>query len=128
MIRERLADVYNHVDDIDVWVGGLAEDRLPNAMVGELIFTVLKEQFEALRDGDRFWYRLIFDQETIDTLENTRLADIIRRNTGIGREIPDNVFRVRFKNLSFRGVTRGTAILLPLRRGGIKSQQIRERH
>ncbi len=93
-IRGRLAEAYNHVDDIDVWVGGLAEDRLSNAMVGELIFTVLKEQFEALRDGDRFWYRLIFDRETIAALEDTRLADIIRRNTDIGQEIPDNVFRV----------------------------------
>ncbi len=93
-IRARLVEVYNHVDDMDVWVGSLAEDRLSNAMVGELIFTVLKEQFEALRDGDRFWYRLIFDRETVETLENTRLADIVRRNTGINQEIPDNVFRV----------------------------------
>ncbi len=94
VIQGRLAEAYNHVDDIDIWVGGLAEDRLANAMVGELIFTVLKEQFEALRDGDRFWYRLIFDQETIAALENTRLADIIRRNTRIDQEIPDNVFRL----------------------------------
>ena len=93
-IQRQLTEAYNHVDDIDVWVGGLAEDHLPNAMVGELIFTVLKEQFEVLRDGDRFWYRLIFDQETIATLENTRLADIIRRNTYIDQEIPDNVFRL----------------------------------
>ena len=127
MIQRQLREVYNDVDDLDVWVGGLAEDRLPNAMVGELIFTVLKEQFEALRDGDRFWYQSIFDRETIATLEDTRLADIIRRNTRIGREIPNNVFRVRFKNLSFRGITRGTAILLPLLRGGMGSQQIRER-
>ncbi len=93
-IRQRLQDAYASVDDVDLWVGGLAEDHLPDAMVGELVSRILKEQFEALRDGDRFWYQSILHGDTLIEVENTRLADVIRRNTNIGTEIPDNVFRV----------------------------------
>lgn len=93
-LRDRLASVYASVDDIDVWVGGLAEDHLPGAMVGPVIFTLLKDQFEALRDGDRFWYQRMLPRNELVEVENSRLADIIRRNTTIGDEIPRDVFRV----------------------------------
>lgn len=94
-IQQRLASVYADVDSVDAWVGGLAEDHLPGAMVGELWSRVLGEQFRVLRDGDRYWYRLVLDNQARNQVENTRLADIIRRNTRIGGEIPDNVFRVQ---------------------------------
>ncbi len=102
-LQSQLQSVYGDVNNIDVWIGGLAEDHLPavdpeknkNASVGELIFTVLKDQFERLRDGDRFWYEndpdLVYD---IPTLKSTKLSDIIRRNTNIGDDIPDDVFRI----------------------------------
>lgn len=93
-VQSRLAAVYQGVDDIDPWVGGLAEDPTPGALVGELVGTILKEQFEALRDGDRFWYARVLDRRLIREVENTRLSDIIRRNTTIGRELQDDVFHV----------------------------------
>jgi peroxidase len=93
-IQARLASVYSSVDDLDAWVGGLAEDPLPGSQVGALVATVLRQQFEALRDGDRFWYtRTLTARERVE-VERTRLSDVIRRNTGIGDEIPDDVFRV----------------------------------
>ena len=51
-----LQSVYESVDDIDLWVGMLSEDRLPNASLGELNEAILADQFTRLRDGDRFWY------------------------------------------------------------------------
>ena len=94
VIQERLASVYDNVDEIDVWVGGLAEDPVNQGLVGELIFTVVKLQFERLRDGDRFWYERLPD-EVLREVAGTRLADIIRRNTNIGDEIPNDVFRAQ---------------------------------
>lgn len=94
-IQDRLAAVYADVDDIDVWVGGLSEVPLRGSHVGELIQTVLTRQFEALRDGDRFWYARYLDRDERRIVERTRLADVIRRNTGIGRELSDDVFHVR---------------------------------
>ena len=48
---------------------------------------------ERLRDGDRFWYEAVFSGQQLADLENTTLADIIRRNTQISG-ISDNVFIV----------------------------------
>ncbi len=93
-VRARLAAAYDTVDDVDLWVGGLAEDPLPGAMVGELIRQVLVRQFTALRDGDRFWYQNDLPAEDRRLVENSRLADIIRRNTTIGGEIQNDVFHV----------------------------------
>lgn len=93
-IQSRLAAAYASVNDIDPWVGGLAEDHAPQALVGELVGTVLAMQFKALRDGDRYWYELTLPGTLRNLVEQQTLADIIRRNTTIGSEIPDNVFLV----------------------------------
>jgi peroxidase len=94
-IQERLAKAYDYnIEMIDVWVGGLAEDHVKDAMVGPLFFEALVDQFERLRDGDRFFYKNMYSRDQINRLEKTTLADIIRRNTKIGHEIQDNVFRL----------------------------------
>ncbi|MEM9531764.1 MAG: peroxidase family protein [Pseudomonadota bacterium] len=59
-----------------------------------MIYTVLLDQFVALRDGDRFWYENVLSGRALAEIRRTRLADIIRRNTQIGDEISDNVFQV----------------------------------
>ena len=96
--QNHLASIYQTVEHVDVWLGGLAEDHRPGAMVGELIYTILVKQFERLRDGDRFFYLNVFPHYQIRKLEATTLADVIRRNTRIGREIQDNVFLVPTKH------------------------------
>jgi len=93
-LQLQLASVYANVDQVDLWVGGLAEDHVEGAMVGELLRTILIHQFSVLRDGDRFWYQNQLDQQRVDDLQRTTLADIIRRNTNIGSELPDDVFRL----------------------------------
>lgn len=90
----RLSSVYVTVDEIDPWIGALAEDDLAGAEVGRLLDAAIRDQFRRLRDGDPFWYRLIFDGEALAELEQTRLSDVIRRNTGIGNELPDDVFQI----------------------------------
>lgn len=94
-VQTRLASVYANVDDIDLWVGILAEDAVNGGHVGELAFNIIRRQFLALRDGDRYWYRAGgFSAQEIANLENTTLADVIRRNTSIAGEIGDDVFHV----------------------------------
>jgi hypothetical protein len=94
-IRARLEATYETVDAVDVWVGGLSEDAVPGAMLGELFHTVLRRQFEALRDGDRYFYASWLGPRLRHRLGGVRLSDVIRRNTKIRGEIPDDVFRVR---------------------------------
>ena len=91
----RLKAAYDSVDEIDLWIGGLCEDPHQKAIVGELFFAILRDQFVRLRDGDRFWYEAPaagFGKADIRRLKRTRLSDVIRRNTLIGR-IQKDVFR-----------------------------------
>jgi hypothetical protein len=72
----------------------LAEVHVEGAMVGETLRVVLSDQFMRLRDGDRFWYQNYLNPELVRVVEQQTLARIIRRNTAIAEETPDDVFRV----------------------------------
>ena len=91
-MQAKLASAYNTVDDIDAWVGLLVETHQSNAAVGPTLIAILKDQFERLRDGDRFWYEAYLDPDTLATVKHTELSDIIGRNTTITTEIQENVF------------------------------------
>jgi hypothetical protein len=93
-IRKRLDAAYGSVDDMDMWVAGLAEDPVPGAIVGQTVLVILKDQFERLRDGDRFWYQSYFPTELVELVNAQTLGDVIRRNTDIGDGIQDNVFLI----------------------------------
>ncbi len=83
IIRARLEAAYGTVDAIDVFVGGLAEDHVPGAMVGPLFQAVLVDQFERLRVGDRFYFENRFSGEDLQQIESVTLSDIILRNTDV---------------------------------------------
>jgi hypothetical protein len=93
-VQQHLQDVYDTVEDIDIWVGGLAEDPVNGGLVGETFFTILKDQFERLRNGDRFWYQHYLSPAWVDLIENRTLAKIIRDHISSRGEIPNNVFIV----------------------------------
>ncbi|MGB0717289.1 MAG: peroxidase family protein [Phycisphaerae bacterium] len=93
-VQTNLSAIYDSVNDIDLWVGGLAEDHHQNAMVGETWHAILVDQFVRLRDGDRFWYQAYLPPPLVRMVEEESLARIIRRNTGIGNELANDVFRV----------------------------------
>jgi len=93
-LQAKLAAAYATPDDVDVWVGALAEDHFNGGLVGELVFTILKDQFTRLRDGDRFWYQSYLPRSLVTLLEHRPLSAIIRSNTPIGDELQHNVFIV----------------------------------
>jgi hypothetical protein len=91
-LQNRLQAIYGNVDNIDLIVGCLAEDHLPGASVGPLTEAIIVNQFTRLRAGDRYWYQNnIFTPDQLAALENTTLADILRRNTSL-TNLQDNVF------------------------------------
>ncbi len=55
-VSNGLAQLYDTVDDIDPWIGGLAEDHVSGAQVGPLFYAIIRDQFIRLRDGDRYYY------------------------------------------------------------------------
>jgi len=87
-----LASLYGSVNNIDAWVGMLAEDHVPGSSLGATNIAVLRDQFMRLRDGDRFWYRNGgFDKRQLAEIEGTRLSDILMRNSGVAG-LQRNVF------------------------------------
>ena len=91
--QQALAGVYASVDDIDAHIGALAEDHVLGAMVGETVFAALTDQFERLRDGDRFWYESYFPPGMVALVNLQTLRQIIARNTSIREdELQANVF------------------------------------
>jgi hypothetical protein len=90
-LQATLKSLYGTVDNIDLWVGALAEDHVPGTSVGQLTREIISDQFERLRDGDRFWYQRVFSGRTLAELEQTTLSDIIRRNTTVSN-LQSNVF------------------------------------
>ena len=84
-------DEPDNVDEIDLWVGAIAEDHVYGGSVGPVVREILVWQFMNLRDGDRFWYENIYHGRERQQLRRTRLSDVIERNTNLTR-LPKNVF------------------------------------
>lgn len=78
-------EVFDDVDDIDSWVGFLAEDHMQNTLFGETVMKIMEVQFRNLRNGDRFYYEndLGLTSNELETIKNTRLVDIINRNSRV---------------------------------------------
>lgn len=56
VVQSAMEGLYGSVDNIDAWVGMLAEQNGNGSMVGPLRHEIFREQFKYLRDGDRLWY------------------------------------------------------------------------
>jgi peroxidase len=91
-VQANLQSVYGNIDNVDLFIGGLAEDHAAGADVGQTFQTIIADQFSALRAGDRFfWRNENFDPATARIIANTTLGDIIERDTGTTVE-QQNVF------------------------------------
>jgi hypothetical protein len=81
-LAAKLAQIYGSVDNVDLFVGGLAENAAPGAMVGQTFQAIIALQFENLRDGDRLFYQNQgFTPDMMKQIENTTLSDLIVRDT-----------------------------------------------
>jgi len=90
-LQEKLQTLYKSVDDIDLWVGGLAEDHVKGSSLGATFQAIIAEQFTRLRDGDRLWYQTQFSGRQLAQLQRTSLSDIIERNTRLN-SVQQNAF------------------------------------
>ncbi|XP_046954302.1 thyroid peroxidase [Lynx rufus] len=97
-IAGRMMDLYGHPDNIDVWLGGLAETFLPRARTGPLFACLIGRQMKALRDGDRFWWESsgVFTEAQRRQLAKHSLSRVICDNTGLPSVPPDAFLVGRF--------------------------------
>ena len=78
---QKLAQTYDNVNDIDFWVGGLAEKPTGDAMVGETLYRNMAEQFSRTISADPNWYESSLSASEVESFNNVTLGQIIRANT-----------------------------------------------
>ena len=97
-LSARLEAIYGagNVDGVDAFVGMVSEPHVAGSELGELQLAMWRRQFQALRDGDRFFYlndavlTAIRRRFGIDYRQS--LSSIIRANTGVA--VQRDVFHV----------------------------------
>ena len=96
-LANTLQDLYGTVEDVDLLIGLFAEDSTAPSGAGETTKAIVGEQFERLRDADRFWFERkikdggFFTNKEIKEIKQTTYSDIIKSNTEID-ELQENVF------------------------------------
>ena len=93
----RLAAIFGDVEHVDAFTGMVSEPHVAGTEFGELQLAMWRTQFEALRDGDRFFYG---NDPVLDAIAATygvdyrrTLAEVIADNTDIElTDLPQNVF------------------------------------
>ncbi|UYV75198.1 bli-3 [Cordylochernes scorpioides] len=81
-----LSKQYTSINDVDVYVGGMLETDL-DGRPGPLFRRVIREQFERLRDADRFWFENtengLFTKAEVAEIRNITLWDVIVNSTDV---------------------------------------------
>ena len=81
------------LDDVDLWMGGLAEKQSPfGGLLGSSFNFIFETQMENLQDGDRFYYlSRTAGLNMLVQLEGNSFAELIMRNTDV-QTLPADVF------------------------------------
>ncbi|XP_032685960.1 dual oxidase-like isoform X3 [Odontomachus brunneus] len=95
-IKEKFLTLYNSFDNVDIWIGGILETG--NAP-GELFQAIIRDQFQRIRDGDRFWYQNkdneLFTSKEIERIRQVSIYDLLMCITEMDwNDIPKEPFRV----------------------------------
>jgi peroxidase len=61
--------VYAHVNDIDLYVGGVSETPMEGALLGPTFACIIGKQFSDLKKSDRFYYEHGHSTSTRFTLD-----------------------------------------------------------
>ncbi|WP_411840371.1 peroxidase family protein [Paracoccus sp. ME4] len=81
------------LDDVDLWIGGLAEKVTEfGGMLGTTFGFIFEYQMELLQNGDRFYY-LSRTQglNLLDALEANTFADIVMRNSALSHDYATHI-------------------------------------
>lgn len=52
-LAQKFINLYGTPENIDIWVGGVAEELVRNGRIGKLLTCLIGNQLRRARDGDR---------------------------------------------------------------------------
>ncbi|KAK2111291.1 hypothetical protein P7K49_011037 [Saguinus oedipus] len=106
-LARKFLNLYGTPDNIDIWIGAIAEPLLPGARVGPLLACLFENQFRRARAGDRFWWqkRGVFTKRQRKALGRISLSRIICDNTGINM-VSRDIFRANIYPQGFVSCSR----------------------
>ncbi|XP_057375639.1 peroxidase-like [Daphnia carinata] len=92
-IVERFELLYDTVDDIDLFIGGISESKVEGASVGPTFQCMVADQFLRLKRGDRYFYDLggqsgSFTEEQLYEIRQTSFARLICDNSHVQHTQP----------------------------------------
>ena len=90
----RFLGLYGSLDTVDLWIGGLSEERLEGSLLGSTFACLFGITFGNVRDGDRFFFMNpgVFEPEQVASIQKHSLARIICDDGDDIDEVPMNVF------------------------------------
>ncbi|EDL15836.1 eosinophil peroxidase [Mus musculus] len=117
-LARKFLRLYKTPDNIDIWVGAIAEPLLPGARVGPLLACLFENQFRRARDGDRFWWQKwgVFTKRQRKALRRISLSRIVCDNTGI-TTVSRDIFRANIYPQGFVSCSRIPKLNLSAWRG-----------
>nr|XP_015923608.1 dual oxidase isoform X2 [Parasteatoda tepidariorum] len=82
-ILEDIKTLYKNFDEIDLYIGGMLETEAGRP--GPLFRTIIRQQFERIRDADRFWFENpgVFTKDEVEQIKKVTLKDIVISTTDI---------------------------------------------
>lgn len=96
-----MSQLYESVDDIDLFTGGVSEFPLEGAQVGPTFACIIGRQFELLRAGDRFWFEngpqsgpQAFSPAQLASIKQVTLARLLCVNSDSQFDIQPYAFRL----------------------------------
>ena len=100
------------LDNVDLWVGGLAEKNMPfGGMLGSTFNFVFEVQMEKLQNSDRFYYLQRLDGlHLFGEMEANSFSSMIMRNTD-AIHLPSDVFSTPGLILEVNGRPRSTTVI-----------------
>ncbi|WP_052003231.1 peroxidase family protein [Microvirga sp. BSC39] len=87
------------LEDVDLWVGGMAEKKMAfGGMLGSTFSFIFELQLENLQNADRFYYlSRVQGLNLLNELENNSFAKMVLNNTDLGElgyALPGDIFSV----------------------------------
>lgn len=89
--RQKLIDLYGTPDQADLFPACMAETPEGGSLLGPTFSTIIKLQFENVRNGDRFWYQNHFDEHMVELVDQFGLETIFKYTTNV---VLDDAFTV----------------------------------